>query len=112
MLAELEVSHVKVLLKSFEIHTIYRLTLSPCAIDSMNHSDCHAQQPPRAPVSRSFSQLLQVHPCSHQYLLHPRFPRSCTHPSSLPVCQHNLFLPTVSPLHVHEKHHFPSCGSL
>src|SRR6218665_1479979 len=79
---------------------------TPCAVDSTN-----GQQPARAPIPRRFSQLLQVNPCSHQYLFHPLLIRPSTPPPPFP-CQHRLFLQTGRLHHVPEKHHLLSCSSL
>src|SRR6218665_629583 len=55
-----------------------------------------SQHPPRAPVSRRFSQLLQTHRRSRQYLLHLPFPwQSTPPPPPVSARQHHLFLQTV-----------------
>src|SRR6218665_51262 len=69
--------------------------MSLCAVDSMNISDCLGQHPPHSPVPRRFPHLLQVHPCSYQYLLHPPSPR----PSSLfPLLANIISFPRPSAL--------------
>src|SRR6218665_1130140 len=79
--------------------------LSPCAVDSLNPSNRHSQHPPRTQIPHYFSQLLQAHPRSHQYLLHPPFPRSSPPPPPLSTCQHHLLLQTSHPHHMPDHHH-------
>src|SRR6218665_1967276 len=59
-----------------------------------------SQHPPRASVSRRFSQLLQAHSRSHQYLLHLPFPWQSSPPPPVSARRHHLFLQTVCPHHV------------
>src|SRR6218665_2282032 len=59
----------------------------------------------RTPIPHHFSQLLQAHPRSPHYFLHPPFLRPFPPPPPLSASQHHLLLQTARPHHVPEELH-------
>src|SRR5688572_29947720 len=90
----------------------YAITLSPCAVDSLNPSDCHSQPSPCVPISRRLSQLRKVHPHCLVYLLHPSLSWSSFSSSSFPTRQHHLLFHAVCTHHMSKIHRFLSRRSL
>src|SRR5678816_1203381 len=89
------------------------LTLSPCAVDSINPSDHHSQPSPRrVPISRRLSQLRKLHLHRLMYLIHPSSSRSSSSPPPLPARQHHLLFQSVRAHHMSKIRHFLSCCSL
>src|SRR5678815_4156434 len=75
------------------------LTLSPCAVDSINPSDHHSQPSPRrVPISRRLSQLRKLHLHRLMYLIHPSSSRSSSSPPPLPARQHHLLFQSIPAL--------------